>query len=190
MLGVDSSKNSIEAVKWSAENTLQKTDIVILFTVWEEAIDFGLLLQADPLAPIMINPVEIRKNNEEHLKKARQLLHSLYNEYLKNYQVISLLVSSSTMNKQNIGALMVSSAQQLETDYIIIGSRGLGAFGQFFLGSVSKYVVEHAHCPVLVVREPAHHEEQPQQQPQQSQQSQQQQQQQPQQQQQQPQQQQ
>lgn len=37
-------------------------------------------------------------------------------------------------------------------DAIVLGSRGLGAIGRFVLGSVSRGVVRHAVCPVLVVK--------------------------------------
>lgn len=37
-------------------------------------------------------------------------------------------------------------------DLIIMGSRGLGAFKEFVLGSVSSYVLHHAPCPVMVIR--------------------------------------
>jgi nucleotide-binding universal stress UspA family protein len=39
-----------------------------------------------------------------------------------------------------------------DADLVVIGARGLGAFGRLLLGSVSEYVLHHAACPVLIVR--------------------------------------
>ena len=43
-------------------------------------------------------------------------------------------------------------AQEEGADLIVVGTRGLGAAKQLFLGSVSTNIVHHATCDVLVVR--------------------------------------
>lgn len=39
-----------------------------------------------------------------------------------------------------------------DADMIVAGSRGLGAIGSAIMGSVSRSLLHHAHCPVVVVR--------------------------------------
>lgn len=47
---------------------------------------------------------------------------------------------------------IVSFAKANSADLIVMGSRGLSAFQEVLLGSVSDYVLHHAHCPVTIVR--------------------------------------
>lgn len=51
---------------------------------------------------------------------------------------------------------IVDAAKAVGADLIVVGSRGLSGVQSAFLGSVSDRVLHLAHCPVLVVRSPAH----------------------------------
>ena len=48
---------------------------------------------------------------------------------------------------------IVSLAEEEGAGLIVMGSRGQGGIQRALMGSVSAAVVQHAHCPVLVVRE-------------------------------------
>lgn len=50
------------------------------------------------------------------------------------------------------GPAVVEAASDQNADMIVMGSRGLGMIKAALLGSVSQYVVEQAHCPVMVVK--------------------------------------
>ncbi|MCO7126224.1 universal stress protein [Sporolactobacillus shoreicorticis] len=43
-------------------------------------------------------------------------------------------------------------ANDTKKDLIIMGNRGMGAFGQMILGSVSNKVLQLAQCPVMIVK--------------------------------------
>jgi nucleotide-binding universal stress UspA family protein len=38
-----------------------------------------------------------------------------------------------------------------EADLVVLGSRGVGGFTRMLLGSTAGQVVQHAHCPVVIV---------------------------------------
>ena len=50
-------------------------------------------------------------------------------------------------------SVIVDQAKAAETDLIVVGHRGVGTWQSRLLGSVSAEVVDHAPCPVLVVRD-------------------------------------
>jgi nucleotide-binding universal stress UspA family protein len=47
---------------------------------------------------------------------------------------------------------IVQVAEEIGAGLIVMGSRGLGGVRRALIGSVSDSVVQHAHCPVMVVR--------------------------------------
>lgn len=49
---------------------------------------------------------------------------------------------------------IVLMANHFDVDLIIIGSHGRGGISRLLVGSTAERVVEHAPCPVLVVKEP------------------------------------
>jgi nucleotide-binding universal stress UspA family protein len=49
------------------------------------------------------------------------------------------------------GEAIVKTAQEDKCDQIVMGIRGLGAFQEILIGSVSRYVIHHLPCPVLLV---------------------------------------
>ncbi|WP_226581988.1 universal stress protein [Halobacillus litoralis] len=54
--------------------------------------------------------------------------------------------------EENPGLSICAYAKKKAVDLIIVGSRGFGNVKQLFLGSVSNNVVQHASCPVLIMK--------------------------------------
>ena len=52
------------------------------------------------------------------------------------------------------GRTICDTALSWGADVIIMGRRGRRGLSEFFLGSVSNYVLHHASCSVLVVQSP------------------------------------
>ena len=50
------------------------------------------------------------------------------------------------------GQVITEAARQQKVYMVVMGTRGLGTIRRTILGSVSDYVLHHAHCPVLICR--------------------------------------
>ena len=48
------------------------------------------------------------------------------------------------------GEAICSIIKERGIDLVIMGSRGMGAIRRTFVGSVSDYVLHHAHVPVII----------------------------------------
>lgn len=53
------------------------------------------------------------------------------------------------------GPTIVDTACACRAELVVVGSRGLGPYKGFLLGSVSNHVAQHARCSVLVVKSPS-----------------------------------
>ncbi|MGB3651417.1 MAG: universal stress protein [Rivularia sp. (in: cyanobacteria)] len=54
------------------------------------------------------------------------------------------------------GFMICNVASSQEVDLILIGRHGRTGLSEFFLGSVSNYVLHHAPCSVLTIQRPIH----------------------------------
>ena len=52
------------------------------------------------------------------------------------------------------GEVICRIAEEESAAMIVTGTRGMGKVRRTILGSVSDYLVHHAHCPVIVCRRP------------------------------------
>ncbi|MDJ0615400.1 MAG: universal stress protein [Calothrix sp. MO_192.B10] len=61
----------------------------------------------------------------------------------------------------NPGSVICDFARSWEADLIIVGRRGRSGLTEFFLGSVSNYVLHHAPCSTLTIHTPITNKETP-----------------------------
>lgn len=52
------------------------------------------------------------------------------------------------------GKVICKAAQHWGADLIVVGNRGRSGLSELVLGSVSNYVIHHAHCSVMVLKDP------------------------------------
>lgn len=76
-------------------------------------------------------------------------------EFLKIFYDQAIAKGVTTEYTQNFGEpgrVICEVAQSWKADLIMIGRRGRRGISEFFLGSVSNYVLHHAPCSVLTVQ--------------------------------------
>jgi nucleotide-binding universal stress UspA family protein len=69
----------------------------------------------------------------------------------KNEGIPELKTETFADVKSVIGSI-IDYATSRDVDLIVIGTRGRTGLKRFLMGSVANGVVQHAHCPVLLVR--------------------------------------
>ncbi|CAH1796163.1 unnamed protein product [Owenia fusiformis] len=87
---------------------------------------------------------DILKHSEERSKK-------ILNEYQTKCKEAGIEHCKAWTKSGVAGEAICETAHELHADMILLGSRGLGTVRRTILGSVSDYVLHHAHIPVLIV---------------------------------------
>lgn len=126
------------------------------------ALDFGFELASTEFKPLaivhawgasgvyrdlMTHELRLDTSEEHELQVAESIAG-----YAEKYP--DVLVSQHQDEEDPARALVAASE---DADTLVVGSRGRNDAASVIFGSVSRYVVEHAHCPVIVVRLQADH---------------------------------
>lgn len=84
---------------------------------------------------------------EQLQTKAKIILDEYRKEAIKNNIPIEVMLKQG-----DPAQIIIEIANASNYDLIITGSRGMSAFKELLLGSVTLKVIHHVHCPVMVVR--------------------------------------
>jgi len=137
VVGVDGSSHSTRALEWALKEGALQHAVVIVFTVHSVAA-----------SPWTGNPT-ILAGEHEDLVKIREAAEELAEK-------AAAQLGDSHPAAVTVCAMSGYPAEELidasrDADLVVVGSRGAGGFAHLMAGSVSSQVVQHAHCPVVVV---------------------------------------
>jgi nucleotide-binding universal stress UspA family protein len=90
----------------------------------------------------------LQDESEEHTRRGQGLLDA----QVRKIEAAGGSVAQAHLREGRPEAEITALAEEIGAGLIVIGSRGLGGLRRALLGSVSSSVVQHAHCPVMVVR--------------------------------------
>lgn len=134
LIPVDGSDSSRNAAKYAAHLVNAKNPTLYLLHVWE------------PISRT-IGGDEAEKLRHEAQAQAMELLESYRTLLAPCGMRVELIAKSGRADY-----VILNTQEELKSDLIVIGSRGLSALENVIMGSVVTRVLEEATCPVLVTR--------------------------------------
>ena len=103
---------------------------------------------------IRANPLFPQKNIEDAyqlpqvMERAAQAVERMISEHLRpDCERAKVVVETGAAE-----STLLRTAQELEIDLIVLGSRGFSGLRHVLLGSVAERIVRYAHCPVWIAR--------------------------------------
>lgn len=136
VVGVDGSDASIGALDFAFELASAEYKPLAILHAWGSAGVYKDLMSYE---------VRLETAEEHELQVAESIAG-----YSEKYP--DVLVTQHQDEDDPSRTLVVASE---DADTVVVGSRGRRDSASVVFGSVSRFVVEHAHCPVIVVRRPA-----------------------------------
>lgn len=144
VVGVDGSAPSAAAVRWAAQAAgLRNVPLTLVHVMSSVAVGSPSVMW--PAAPV---PDELIQWQED---EARQLLATATaTAEAQLSHGAAPRITSGLIRSAPVPTLVDISK---EAQLLVVGSRGQSALRRVLLGSVSSGLVQHAHCPVAVIRE-------------------------------------
>ncbi|KAF0925900.1 hypothetical protein E2562_018704 [Oryza meyeriana var. granulata] len=151
-VAMDFSACSKAALRWAAANLARPGDRLVLVHVkasfqYEQGVAHLWEQQGSPMIPLveLADPRVSRIYGVPPDAEMIGILTSAANQ--QGVEVVAKVYWGDPAKK------LTEAVQRIPLHWLVVGNRGLGAVKRVLMGSVSTYVVNHATCPVTVVRE-------------------------------------
>lgn len=146
MVGVDGSPASQAALRWAADEGGYRDARLVAVYAWTFVPPAPMAEPGMIPMPAMDFPGQLDAERAAAEEEFHAAVDAAFADEAPAVEVERKLVEGDPAD--------VLLREAAEADLLVVGSRGRGGIAAALLGSVSKHVVSHAECPVVVVKAP------------------------------------
>ncbi|KAF6777963.1 hypothetical protein AHF37_02359 [Paragonimus kellicotti] len=139
----DGSPHSERAFSWYVENLKMDNDVVKFINVIEPVF-IAPAIDMNVESPPVVNMTRTIADCIETGKRLCQ-------QCVQKAKAINVSSQAFIHMDSRPGPALIKAIAEHHADMVIMGNRGVGAVRRTFLGSVSDYVLHHAHIAVVIV---------------------------------------
>uniref|UniRef100_A0ACD5YB43 Uncharacterized protein n=1 Tax=Avena sativa TaxID=4498 RepID=A0ACD5YB43_AVESA len=145
VVGVDDSDHGYRALEWAVRHVATAPEELALVVVHaKQAASSVVTMGGAAVAGDVVGHVEadLRRRAEEVVEKARSLCVA------NSVECVVEVIDGEPRY------VLCNAVEKHGADLLVVSSHGYGAIKRAFLGSVSDYCAHHAHCSVVIVKQP------------------------------------
>ena len=145
VVGVDGSEASRDALRWAAEEARLRSAPLVALHAWSFVPPQPI---GDP-GMLAVPAGDLAGQLSAESDAAQIALDEAVEDALGTVSGVEL---ERKLTEGDAGEALVAESKGAEL--VVVGSHGRSGFKAALLGSVSRHVVDHAACPVVVVKSP------------------------------------
>jgi nucleotide-binding universal stress UspA family protein len=146
----DTGRHVFDEALYTAKTTGAELMLMHVISSFDEQYRYPAYIYPYTIAPNLQDETTVKEQMGEWETFKQEGIDFL--TLLCNEAIASGVATQFTQNLGDPGRIICEMAGNWNADLIIIGRRGRRGLGEFFLGSVSNYVLHHAPCSVLTVQ--------------------------------------
>lgn len=137
VVGIDGSEPSKTALAWALSQAKLAGAAVEAVIAWH----YPVIIAGMPFAPIPVLGTDFGV-------QAAKILQDAIAAVLPDDSQVKV---GTVVREGNAAQILIECSD--DADLLVVGNRGYGGFTEALLGSVTQHCVQHARCPIVVVRD-------------------------------------
>ncbi|KAF7259048.1 hypothetical protein EG68_03954 [Paragonimus skrjabini miyazakii] len=143
LLPTDGSPHSERAFSWYLENLKMDNDVVKFINVIEPVYTTPAIDMNAESPPVFSMTLTVA----EYIETGKRLCQ----QCVQKAKAVNVSAQAFIHVDNRPGPALIKAIVEHHADVVIMGNRGVGVVRRTFLGSVSDYVLHHAHIAVVIV---------------------------------------